>query len=249
MQNDTQDIQTGKIIDQFDPTSVQIAKHIFVVNYQGPHEKRFDGLRIDHRVYDSVVTRYLKPSDNLLNKGFDRVYALPPLEPMSISDLTSQAMREMREAIRDSDAYLEKLNKATPASTKDKPQKEKIKTAPKPADKKSDKKSHESMTDNQAASESTGILEKHGFDMRSQGKRRYKSYFVDMKTDKLNGATVRHWGVDLKRAVKESGAKEGQRILLRFEGTVRVSVPSDGPDGSKTTQPRFKKAYTIQLLD
>jgi len=241
----TEDIQTGSIIDQFDPTTVQIAKHILVVPYKGPHEKRFDGLRIEHRIYDNMVTRYLKPSKNL--KEYDRVHVLPVIEEkMPMNDLSLEAMRIMREVVRNPKEYLVKL-KADSQSFSDTDNTGKIKTAPKASDKKASKSKHQSMTDSHNATETVGVLLDHGIAMQKMRKRRFKSYYVDIKVDNLNGATQRLWGADLSRAIKEAHVSKGDRVRLRFEGTVRVSVPT-GPKGNKTYVPRDKKAYSIQKL-
>lgn len=74
------------------------------------------------------------------------------------------------------------------------------------------------------------------------------SPYVSLKDDA--GKTVKVWGVDLPRALEESGVKPGQRIALSYKGREPVDIPvnANNPSaGGKRTVNRNK--WEIVLLD
>lgn len=67
-----------------------------------------------------------------------------------------------------------------------------------------------------------GSLVEHGAAPYQFDKKEKQNYYVKLKTDQGEVKTV--WGVDLERAITESGAQAGERIALQFLGKQKVEV-------------------------
>lgn len=78
------------------------------------------------------------------------------------------------------------------------------------------------------------------------------SYYVTTRDDK--GIEKTSWGVDLERAVKESGAKAGDRVLVANEGqtAVTITVPVHNKDGKlvgSEEKHTHRNAWSVQLAE
>ncbi|MBU2770106.1 LPD7 domain-containing protein [Acidithiobacillus caldus] len=73
------------------------------------------------------------------------------------------------------------------------------------------------------------------------------SYFV--KTRDANGKENTTWGVDLQRAVEESGAGKGDMITLRNLGKQDVVVKIIGKDGSEEWKPTHRNSFDLKVAD
>ncbi|HYQ91210.1 MAG TPA: LPD7 domain-containing protein [Candidatus Competibacteraceae bacterium] len=76
----------------------------------------------------------------------------------------------------------------------------------------------------------TGILREHGPAPYQQDEKNDKSYFIKLETPKGEQTL---WGVDLERALRESGAQPGDQISVKNQGrqAVTVRVKERDPSG------------------
>lgn len=83
-----------------------------------------------------------------------------------------------------------------------------------------------------------------GEELRKLGNNSFTSPYIELEVDELGGRPRRFYGVDIPRAIKESGAMAGDRVRLKQLG----SVPSfsDGISSNKRTH--FMNAYEIEVV-
>ncbi len=80
----------------------------------------------------------------------------------------------------------------------------------------------ERTTEDKAIKGTVGVLVAHGADKYLHDEKNTASYFVTTRDDK--GVEKTSWGVDLKRAIEESGAKVGDKIQVANEGNKQVTI-------------------------
>jgi len=101
--------------------------------------------------------------------------------------------------------------------------------------------------------EITGTLVESGVGERALHGKTIRQFYVEVRVNDLNGQVQRFWGEDLRRALKEAGAKPGDEILLGQCGTVPCIVPHEALDAQgnvqKTTMAAFKNAFVVTLLN
>lgn len=101
-------------------------------------------------------------------------------------------------------------------------------STPTSLDSASDKKAHKNHDEFKIASTSPGSkafageLVDHGSAKYKNNEKNEDNYFVKVKSEKGNEKTI--WGVDLARAMKESGARVGERIELENLGRKPVTI-------------------------
>lgn len=98
----------------------------------------------------------------------------------------------------------------------------------------------------------SGVLVEHGAAKYLNDEKNTESYFVTTKDDK--GKEKTSWGVDLARAIAESGAQPGNKINIVNEGQkqVIVNVPIRDENGVViATEPKDVKrnAWNVQLAE
>lgn len=103
-----------------------------------------------------------------------------------------------------------------------------------------------------AAGDGTAVLVEHGADHYQHNPENTRSYFVTTQDDQGQETTV--WGVDLERAVNESGAVVGDRIHVENVGfkDVTVNVPIKNEAGEVVdfdTKDTRRNTWEIEVVE
>jgi putative DNA primase/helicase len=122
----------------------------------------------------------------------------------------------------------------------------------KPESQESQAKAPERTADDKAIKATVGVLVAHGADKYLHDEKNTASYFVTTRDDK--GVEKKSWGVDLKRAIEESGAKVGDKVAVANEGnqTVTIKVPVRDDSGkvvSQETKDVKRNTWNVQMAE
>lgn len=96
-----------------------------------------------------------------------------------------------------------------------------------------------------------GTLSKHGMEKhqpKKAGEDPYKCYCADLNTEE---GPVRALGVDIARAIEESGAELGDFVELKKHGKVQVVIPAETDDAGnvvKREHKAFKNLFSCSIL-
>src|SRR5690606_37025500 len=71
-----------------------------------------------------------------------------------------------------------------------------------------------------------GIITNSGFAPYEFNEKNSKSFYIEL--EKNDGDRTKVWGIDLHRALTESGKKNGDKVQLDFMGKQNVKVEVDG---------------------
>lgn len=89
------------------------------------------------------------------------------------------------------------------------------------------------MNDNNKQNITKGELLDYGHAPYQDNPQNTTSYFVQLRHD--NGVVDKKWGVDLERAIQDSGVQKGDTVILNDLGKQSVSIPDpNDPSKSKT---------------
>ena len=110
----------------------------------------------------------------------------------------------------------------------------------------------ERTTDDKAIKGTVGVLVAHGADKYLHDEKNTASYFVTTRDGK--GVEKTSWGVDLKRAIEESGAKIGEKVAVANEGnqpvTIKVPVRDDsGKVVGQETKEAKRNTWNVQMAE
>ncbi len=110
----------------------------------------------------------------------------------------------------------------------------------------------ERTTDDKAPRGMVGVLVAHGADKYLHDEKNTASYFVTTRDGK--GVEKTSWGVDLKRAIQESGAKVGDKIQVANEGNqpVTITVPVRDDSGKvvgQVTKDAKRNTWHVQMAE
>ena len=121
----------------------------------------------------------------------------------------------------------------TTASTPNAPAAAQAPTKPEPQ---AQAQAPERTTDDKTIKGTVGVLVAHGADKYLHDEKNTASYFVTTRDGK--GVEKTSWGVDLKRAIEESGAKIGEKVAVANEGNqpVTITVPVRDDSGKVVGQ-------------
>ena len=110
----------------------------------------------------------------------------------------------------------------------------------------------ERTTDDKAIKGTVGVLVAHGADKYLHDEKNTASYFVTTRDGK--GVEKTSWGVDLKRAIEESGAKIGDKVAVANEGNqpVTITVPVRDDSGKvvgQETKDAKRNTWNVQMAE
>ena len=122
----------------------------------------------------------------------------------------------------------------------------------KPESQESQAKAPERTADDKAIKGTVGVLVAHGADKYLHDEKNTASYFVTTRDGK--GVEKSSWGVDLKRAIEESGAKVGDKIQVANEGNqaVTINVPVRDDSGKvvgQETKEATRNTWNVQMAE
>ncbi|MHB8697759.1 MAG: hypothetical protein ACYC9J_06945 [Sulfuricaulis sp.] len=89
-----------------------------------------------------------------------------------------------------------------------------------------------------------GRMSGSGEELRSLRNKSFTSPYIELEVDELGGRPRRFYGVDIPRAIKESGAMVGDRVRLKQLGYVPAF--SDGASSNKRA--KLMNAYEIEVV-
>lgn len=87
-----------------------------------------------------------------------------------------------------------------------------------------------------------GTLIDSGRDVRTIEGKTHNNFCIELTVDELGGAAQKLYGEDLQRALRDSGASNGDRIRVTHKGWTNVTLP-----GNQRSITR-KKMYSIEVL-
>ena len=124
--------------------------------------------------------------------------------------------------------------------------------APVKSEPQSKSQTSEKTTDDKAIKGTVGVLVAHGADKYLHDEKNTASYFVTTRDGK--GVEKTSWGIDLKRAMEESGAKVGDKIQVANEGnqpdTINVPVRDDsGKVVGQETKKAKRNTWNVQMAE
>ena len=110
----------------------------------------------------------------------------------------------------------------------------------------------ERTIDDKAIKGTVGVLVAHGADKYLHDEKNTASYFVTTRDGKDVEKTS--WGVDLKRAIEESGAKIGDKVAVANEGNqpVTITVPLRDDSGKvvgQETKEAKRNTWNVQMAE
>ena len=110
----------------------------------------------------------------------------------------------------------------------------------------------ERTADDKAIKGTVGVLVAHGADKYLHDEKNTASYFVTTRDGK--GVEKTSWGVDLKRAIEESGAKIGEKVAVANEGnqavTFKVPVRDDsGKVVGQETKDAKRNTWNVHMAE
>ncbi len=110
----------------------------------------------------------------------------------------------------------------------------------------------ERTIDDKAIKGIVGVLVAHGADKYLHDEKNTASYFVTTRDGK--GVEKTSWGVDLKRAIEESGAKIGEKVAVANEGNqpVTITVPVRDDSGKvvgQETKEAKRNTWNVQMAE
>ncbi len=137
----------------------------------------------------------------------------------------------------------------TTASTPNAPAAAQAPTKPEPQ---AQAQAPERTTDDKTIKGTVGVLVAHGADKYLHDEKNTASYFVTTRDGK--GVEKTSWGVDLKRAIEESGAKVGDKIQVANEGNqpVTINVPVRDDSGKvvgQETKEAKRNTWNVQMAE
>lgn len=97
-----------------------------------------------------------------------------------------------------------------------------------------------------------GRMSGNGEELRTLKGNSFTSPYIELEVDELGGRPRRFYGVDIARAIKDSGAMAGDRVRLKQLGSVPFKARATENIGNdlhpKKNRQRYYNAYEIEVL-